>query len=198
MNRREAHVGILYEQKRQGEADANIFTTCDCNAHKKLLPRSYASDGDRKYLMLHVLCHVAAFSCTLAGGYFLIETHDVDNIRILVSITSGLHGFGILFLLAFAAYISHPTEYAFATAINFATLLGALGLTCVQFVLTVRVNSQMDTEHFLLYAGLALQTFAFSLFVACVVGLAANGGDISRDNQYRTAQNDLLKATRGL
>lgn len=199
MNRREAHVGVLYERTNADGSDANCCTIFSINdrAREPLLPRSYASDGDRRFLFLHVLVHLAAFACTLSGGVCLITTNDVENIRILVSITSGLHGFGIVFLLFFAAWKAHQTEFYLLTAINFASLLGTLLLSCVQFVLTVRKDSHMDTEHFLLYSGIMLQIFAFSLFVACVVGLAANGGNISRTDNNRSTREKELRILRG-
>jgi hypothetical protein len=183
------NTGILFEPDG-GHALNDCCTIFDCHGggRNPLLPRSYASNGERWFLYLHVVLHLAAFATTLAGGVQLRSTHQFDNMLWLVGVTSGSHAMAIIILLGTAAWADFPTEYVLLTSFNFFLFLATGGLTCAQFALTVSTDPVImsKVEHPLLYSGIFLQAAAFSCFLACVVNLAANGGQIARNEKYAT------------
>lgn len=185
--------GVLFEPDTHHKLN-DCWTLCDCygGGRQPLLPRSYVSDGHRSFLLLHVLLQLAAFVFTLAGGLGLRSTHSFPVMDWIVALTSSSHAFAIIILLGTAAWANFPTEQVLLTAVNFFLFLVTGALTCAEFALTVSTDPEvMDkVEHRLLFNGIFLQAAAFSCFLACVVGLAANGGQIARVQTYADDQGD--------
>ena len=158
--------GILFEPGSQNKLN-DCWTICDpCGGGRQpLLPRSYVSDGNRLFLLLHVLLQIAAFVITLLGGLALKNTHKFEVMYWLVGLTSGSHAVAIIFLLGTAAWEPFPTEQVLLTAINFFLFFVTGGLTCAQFALTISTDATImaGSEHSLLYAAIFLQAAAFSL-----------------------------------
>jgi hypothetical protein len=191
--------GILFEPDSENKLN-DCWTICDPfgGGRQPYLPRSYVSDGNRVFLLFHVLLHIAAFVFTLAGGIQLRNTHNFDSMNWLVGFTSGSHAVAIIFLLGTAAWAEFPTEQVLLTAINFLLFFATGGLTCAQFALTISTDPAIMTkiEHRLLYAAIFLQAAAFSCFLACVVQLAANGGNITRVKRFAGKRAEALEKIR--
>ena len=199
MNADREETGILFEPDSANKLN-DCWTVCDpCGGGRQpLLPRSYVSDGNRVFLLFHVLLQIAAFVLTLAGGIQLRNTHTFDVMNWLVGLTSGSHAVAIIFLLGTAAWAEFPTEQVLLTAINFFLFFVTGGLTCAQFALTISTDATIMTksEHSLLYAAIFLQSAAFSCFLACVVQLAANGGNITRVERFAEKRDKGLQKIR--
>ena len=191
--------GILFEPDTKNKLN-DCWTLCDCfgGGRQPLIPRSYVSDGHRSFLVFHVVLHLAAFVLTLIEGVGLRNTHELEMINRIVALTSGSHIVAIIILLGTAAWSEFPTEQVLLTAFNFFLFLVTGGLTGAQFTLTVTSDSSIMTkaEHGLLFAGIFLQAAAFSCFLACVVGLAANGGQIARVEAYSEKRSEQLAEIR--
>lgn len=187
--------GILYEPK-EGTRRYRVNNAYNQLCYGDRLPRSYASDGNQLFLLIHIVCQLTAFALTLVGGIHLATTHPLNLVKTLVIITSSFHAAGIVSLLFTSSWFVFPTEMAGVTAAILAFFMFAFGLSFVQFTLTVRIDDVFKAEHTYLYGGIAAQTISFALMLAFMIQLAANGGMSTRDPDHTVDRQTQLGKVR--
>ena len=164
--------GILLEKGKNGRYDVGVIISA--NNDQPSLPRSFATNGSRALLLLHVALHAVAISFLVVGCEESRKILKLDTARVLGISTIVSYSFGFLSMLFVAAWAEFPTDKILLNTLSvLGYLVGIVGTT-VLFALSIRATWEKD--HYWLSAALFCELAAVSLMIACIVNLTARGG----------------------
>jgi hypothetical protein len=131
-------------------------------------------------LLTHVLVHVIALVANVVSCIYFYGDFAQSMMRIGAVVSVGMHGLGVLALLALAAAEMKQLAYVVGMALILSFLLSALCATVGMMVFTFRSDDHLTSSHWLYYLSAYFQCLGIGFVVACSL-LMASKGDVAID-----------------